>query len=301
MPGMFNPFENLFTQAPWYLTVALVLALAGLLGGVRVLPVTVFLRLAGMPLEDREFLLDLAHRAARPVSAQDRIGALTGMQAYLVDPLRQREGLNGTDLISAIVNGDLGTRRPDETERLAIATTVMLGGLDTVAAMMSFVAWHLANHPRDREALRADPALLDAAVEEYIRRFGVANTARMVTCDHLYTGVLLRAGDQIMLPNSLVGLDDQLNPDPMEVDFHRARPTGPVKSRHAAFGTGPHTCPGAALARRELKIFLEEWLLAIPDFSVAADHPPRCAPGTINSLEHLHLVWPAGPVAGSQE
>ena len=77
-----------------------------------------------------------------------------------------------------------------------------------------------------------------------------------------YKGVAMRAGDQIIMPTTLHGVDDRKFDDPLKVDF--ARPT-PI---HSTFGNGAHRCPGSLLARTELKIFLEEWLKRIPDFRI---------------------------------
>jgi len=64
-------------------------------------------------------------------------------------------------------------------------------------------------------------------------------------------------------------------------------------SRHAAFGDGPHRCPGAGLARMELRVFLEEWLRRIPDFGTKPGERPRTSSGQVNGMMHLPLVWPA--------
>jgi cytochrome P450 len=71
----------------------------------------------------------------------------------------------------------------------------------------------------------------------------------------------------------------------MVIDFQRK----PVL--HAAFGNGPHRCPGSFLARMEIKVFLQEWLKRIPDFELVAEDPPRCASGMVNGLLHLPLRW----------
>ncbi|MNP71237.1 Camphor 5-monooxygenase [compost metagenome] len=60
---------------------------------------------------------------------------------------------------------------------------------------------------------------------------------------------------------------------------------------HAAFGNGPHRCPGSFLARTEIKIFLQEWLKRIPDFEIKAGDQPRCASGMVNGVLHLPLQW----------
>ena len=90
-----------------------------------------------------------------------------------------------------------------------------------------------------------------------------------------------------MLPKCLYGLDDRINADPMTVDFHRK----PSTIKHAAFGAGPHLCPGNVLARRELMIFLEEWLPAIPDFELDPERPPVFTSGGVNSVSKLYLKW----------
>lgn len=77
----------------------------------------------------------------------------------------------------------------------------------------------------------------------------------------------LRAGEQILLSKTLHGLDERRFADPLTVDFHRPRKS------HAAFGDGPHRCPGALLARLEMRAFLEQRIRAfleqrIPNFEV---------------------------------
>ena len=59
---------------------------------------------------------------------------------------------------------------------------------------------------------------------------------------------------QVTTPKTLTGLEGRRYPDPLKIDIHRA------VRRHAAFGDGPHRCPGSFLARQELRIFIEEWL-----------------------------------------
>ena len=75
-------------------------------------------------------------------------------------------------------------------------------------------------------------------------------------------------------------------PDPLTLDFRRSPPV-----RLQMFGNGPHTCPGAVLARRELKIFLQEWLKRIPDFAIAPDTAPVFTTGFVTGLTELKLVW----------
>lgn len=71
----------------------------------------------------------------------------------------------------------------------------------------------------------------------------------------------------------------------MTVDF--ARKVG----QHSIFGNGPHRCPGSFLARTEIKVFLQEWLQRIPEFSVKPGARPGIRSGVNGSLYSLPLVW----------
>ena len=185
--------------------------------------------------------------------------------AYLGEWVERRAVDPGSDLLSRIVTASVDGRPITRSEAFNVCLLMLLGGLDTVASMLGFVARFLAGSADQRRQLCEridDQPFLRSAVEELVRRHGVVNTGRFIVEDMEYHGVQLRAGDLIQLPNSLVGLDERAVDDPLTVDFTR-----PFPIRHAAFGTGPHTCPGAVLARREIQIFIEEWLSRIPDFA----------------------------------
>lgn len=255
----------------------------------KVLPINVFLELVELPLEDAAFLLPIAEDAVRGGDAATVEGAIQTMGGYLLKWIRQRREQPGDDLLSKIVNVDIGSGRISEAEATSYAVLVLFGGLDTVASMIGFIALFLARNTSHRQQLIArldDEAFLKAAIEELIRRHGLASTARVITKDLEYKGVQFREGDRILPPNLFVGLDDRLNADPLVVDFDREKPV------HAAFGNGPHACPGAILARCEIRIFLQEWLRRIPDFRVKPGTTPTLATGMVNGVLRLELVWP---------
>jgi cytochrome P450 len=162
---------------------------------------------------------------------------------------------------------------------------VIFGGLDTVTSALTFTTHCLATHPDVRRDLRENPTLIPNAIEEFLRRFGIPNTARLVTHDFEHNGVQFKAGEQILLPKTLHGLDDRRFPDPLTVNIKRD------VRRHAGFGDGPHRCPGSFLARLELRIFLEEWLARVPDFEVADPAEVRTSSGPVNGMLKLPLRW----------
>ena len=91
----------------------------------------------------------------------------------------------------------------------------------------------------------------------------------------------------VLVLHMMAGLDERSVPDPLTLDFRRSPP---VKLQ--MFGNGPHTCPGAVLARRELKIFIQEWLSRIPDFEIKPGTQPVSVTGLVSGMLKLELSWP---------
>lgn len=255
----------------------------------KVLPIHVFLEAVDLPIEDKDLLLPLAEDSVRALSVEQRVAARVGMGQYLAKSIMQRRENPGDDLLSMIVNLEVDGERISVEEATSYSALVLFGGLDTVAGMIGLIGKYLAEHPATRRELLAnidDKKFLKDAIEELIRRHGIANTARVLTQDFAYKGVQFRKGDHVLPPNLLAGVDDRVNPDPLTVDFHRQN------GSHASFGNGPHACPGAGLARREIAVFLEEWLKRIPEFSVKPGTKPVLATGQVNGILELQLVWP---------
>jgi len=252
----------------------------------RVLPVTVILDLLGLPQEDRTRLIALAESVVRTPGVERRIDAQAAMNAYLAGWIDKRLAEPGDDLISHVVHAEVEGRPITTEEMFSVCHLLLLGGLDTVASMLGFICKFLAEHAEHRHQLVQEPTLMRNAIEELIRRHGIPNTARLITHDFEYKGVPFKKDELVQLPNSLFGLDDRVVSDPTCVDFRR-----PFPIPHAAFGNGPHTCVGAMLARREIKVFLEEWLSRIPDFTIKPGTKPVLVSGRTNSIIELHLVW----------
>lgn len=249
------------------------------------LPIDVFLRLVDLPLEDRDHLLKIAEMGTHAKTTEERAQAARDLGAYVEKWIEERRANPGDDLFSLIVNAQIDGRAYNDEETYGMLFIVLFGGLDTVASSMGFVANFLATHPEHRQQLVSDPSLIPDAIEEFLRRFGIPQTARVITADIEYNGVQLKAGEQIMLPKVLHGLDERRYPDPLTVDFSRK------PKDHAAFGAGPHKCLGMHLARQELRVFLEEWLRRIPNFSIKSGETPKTTGGSTNGMIYLPLVW----------
>ncbi|MBV9840114.1 MAG: cytochrome P450 [Sphingomonadaceae bacterium] len=253
----------------------------------KILPINVFLGMVDLPLADRDMLLPWAEIAVRSPDIAQRADVHHKMQGYLGRYVDARMAEPGDDIISMIAKGEIDGRPITREEVLRMSTLLLFGGLDTVASQLGFIAHYLARHPKQRAELVGNPSLNQVACEELIRRFGLPNTARVLTTDYDYKGIRFRKGDMIQMPKCLYGLDDRVNTDPRTVDFHRK----PSTIKHAAFGAGPHTCPGAVLARREIMVFFDEWLPAIPDFELDPDDEVVMASGPVNGVLRLPLRW----------
>ena len=250
------------------------------------LPIQVFLDLVELPAEDRPLLASLAEVVRTP-DPQARLEAFGKMMDYIATFVDERIADPGNDMISRIANGQVLGRPMTRDEILGECTQVLVGGLDTVASMMGFIVAHLAANTPLRQRLCAEPQLIAQRIDEIIRRFGVAGPARQAAQDVEFDGIQIKAGDPIFVATALHGLDDQRWTDPMVVDLDRASSGTDFQT----FGSGPHRCPGAALARSEIILFLEEWLKRIPEFRLVPGKPMIAASGSVTGVLSLHLQW----------
>jgi cytochrome P450 len=245
-----------------------------------VMPVCIFLGIANLPLEKREEFLDWANGMSREETRTHYAGLIGG---YLSKAMDERGP--GEDLLGRIAAARQDPKFPNPAEAVNMALLIFNGGLDTVAAELSFAMRCLARRPELQRRLREDPAVIPDAVEEFLRRFGLSYTSRLITREHEHKGARFLPGDMVMVPSIIAGLDERRYPDAMAVDFDR--PTAP----HATFGNGPHKCVGQYLARMELQVFLEEWFSRMPQVRLDPDRPPLCDVGAVAKLSRLNLLW----------
>jgi cytochrome P450 len=256
----------------------------------QVFPVCIFLDLVELPRRDRHLLVPIAKKVIGGRTPAIRLQGIAELAAYILPIIKARREQPGNDLLSPLVNLAETTGKISESDALAYANTVLFAGLDTVAAMLSLVTRFLALHPSHRRELTArlgDEHFMRKAIQELLRRHGIVAIGRVIRDDMTYRGVRLRRGESVILLTAMVGFDENKSPGATEVDFAR-----PGAHSHAAFGRGIHSCPGHALARKELKVFLEEWLSRIPDFALAPGSTPLFSTGFVTSLAELRLVWP---------
>ncbi|WP_336972582.1 cytochrome P450 [Sphingobium aromaticiconvertens] len=257
----------------------------------NIFPVKVFLALAGLPMEDAARLNLLAKEMTRPSGntpeeqGKSLQAANAGFFAYVAPIIAERRGGTGTDLITQMVNSEINGAPMPEDKMLGLVSLLLLGGLDTVVNFLSFMMIYLARHPETVAEMVAEPMKLQRGVEEMFRRFAVVSDARYVVEDMEYFGTQLKAGDLILLPTALHGLDDTQHEDPLKVDLSRRNVA------HSTFAQGPHRCAGMHLARMEVLVMLQEWLARIPRFALKEGAAPIYHAGIVSAVEDIPLVW----------
>lgn len=194
---------------------------------------------------------------------QEGPGILELCDALFAKVLEARRANPGTDHVSALLAvGSDGGRSLTEIELLEYLFRFSNGnGITTGAAIGNGVEL-LARHPHQRAELVADPSLIPSAFEEMQRREGPTHdSTRVTTREVTVAGVTLPANTPIRLLWGAANLDERQFADPETFDIHRDT------SGQLALSIGEHFCYGAYLARLEAKVFFEELLRAIPDFT----------------------------------
>ena len=250
------------------------------------LPVAVFMELFGFPMEKFEEFRGLVTGFFHSQASNEERNALAqAIVGHLAELIQQRMAEPRDDMISKIVASEVDGRKVNFEELMSIGFLMFLAGLDTVTNAMSFGMRHLAHDEKLRQRAIDDPAVIPDMVEELLRRYAFVATPRYIVEDTMLEGAQLRAGDCILAPLPLVGWDEGLTEDPKTVSVERQF------YRHAAFGSGIHTCLGLHLARMELIVFYRAWFACVGHFRQVAKGDETCRGGSVMALEHLHLAW----------
>jgi cytochrome P450 len=253
----------------------------------RPYPISIFLKLMDLPLEMRTTFLAWEYQVLHAKDMEVRRGGVKKIIGYLREAIEARRGALGDDLISFAIKARIDGEPIPEDDIMGIVFMLYIGGLDTVVATLGFIFKFLASHPERRQELIENPGLLPDAVDELLRYFASVNTSRLITRDVELAGVQMKQGERIYVAPIAANRDAEEFDNPQAVDFHRA------SNRHLTFSAGPHRCIGSHLARRELKIALEEWLARIPDFAIKPGAVIPAHAGAVWGVENLPLYWPS--------
>jgi cytochrome P450 len=263
-------------------------------------PSSVFLGLMGLPEEELRLFLHLRDGILHPekidpnamFEREARLAVVnrTGQEIYeyfgaLVDARRKQPA---DDVVSRFIAAEIDGDRLTRDDILDICFLFLIAGLDTVSDSLTCFYAFLARHPEHRQQIVADPSCIPNAVEELLRwespvPFSVPRVAMQDT--ELPNGCPVKEGDAVMVWYGSANVDDDSCPAPFDVRFDRE------VNRHIAFGGGVHRCLGSHLARRELRITLQEWHRRIPDYWIAPGHEKLEYPPGLRHVKDLTLAW----------
>lgn len=255
------------------------------------LPVEIFLLMMGCDLARRDDCIIWVRDIFRGRTLQETMRGFAGADRFIRDWLTEQLAdvtANRGSMFQAMIGAQIDGRALTFDEMHSITMMLFAGGLDTVTSQMTHIMKFMAENPDHRQMLVDDPKLIPIALEELLRRFGISNIGRMAAKDFEYHGVQFKTGDPVLASTPISGLDARAFPDPLSVDFGRG---GHSRVKHWGFGAGPHLCPGAFLARTQLRVMLEELLPAMPGLRLARGAEIETLPGATVMLAQLPLEW----------
>jgi len=253
-------------------------------------PTTIFMELMGLPLDGLEQFLDWEHRILHPSDGDDpdqstAIEAMLAVMGYFTELIEEKRAHPSDDLLTTALDWTIEGNPIPLDDLLSWCLLMFMAGLDTVSIQLSYAFWYLAGNPEDRARIARDPSVIPAAVEEFLRYFAFVAPARKVMQDAEFHGCPLKTGDMVFVPLSGATRDPARFEDASTVQIDRS------PNNHIAFGAGPHRCLGSNLARRELRVALEEWHRVIPDYRLTEGVEVTEHGGGLYGIDRLELSW----------
>ncbi len=213
----------------------------------------------GIPAEKSDRFFDWSEAAipgANNWTDEYRQQLMAEMQAYLLELTLSRRGHEGNDITSVLANSSVDGEALRDAEIVMFQNQLLVAGNETTRNTMSAGIWELANRPTEWKRLQEDRSLVATAIEEFLRwATAVIAFMRTATRDTELAGVSIAAGEPVLMLYASANRDElEFGPTVDEFDVGRD------PNHHVAFGFGHHFCIGAALARLEIKMLLDELL-----------------------------------------
>jgi cytochrome P450 len=232
-------------------------------------PVLVIAELLDIPDADRAQFRRWSDACIESTDAvEPDMVAIGELHEFLMEHVRAHARSPGDDLVSALATAEVGGRRVTSVEAAGYCLALLVAGNETTRHLISGAAHALAEHPEQRRLLATEPDRIPVAVEECLRWVTPIQTfGRTATRATELSGTPIAAGDWLVLLYASANRDETAF-GPTAGSFDVSRPIG---SAHVAFGFGEHHCLGAALARLEGRIVLEELLARFPDYEITGE------------------------------
>lgn len=230
------------------------------------LPLTVLCELLGLPVADRDQLHEWTDTLTGGLSSrEDILTTSVALESYLRDIVAGKRREPGDDLISEMLASQAGDNGISDDELLSTLFLLVVSGFETAAHLIGNGTYLLLTHPDQAKLLREDPALIPAAIEEFLRfKSPVETTMRRFTREPVHVGdVTIPAGQIVFVSLGSANRDRARFADADRLDVARS------DNQHVAFGHGVHRCIGAPLARLQGQIAFATLLARMPDLTLA--------------------------------
>jgi cytochrome P450 len=244
------------------------------------MPIEVFAMWMNLPPDQANALAEVGRRYNIAVQSNDTEATretslkLYDMARALVADRKQSPLSATEDAVSALLAARVDGESLPEEMIVGTIRQVLVVGIIAPTVVIGSIAVHLSRDRALQDQLRANPALVPAAIEEFLRLYTpYRGFARTATKDICIRGREIPAGEPIALVYASANRDEDVFENPEEFRLNR-----PNMKESVAFGRGPHMCLGAALARMELVIALEEILARTKGFSVSGEIVPTRMP-----------------------
>ncbi|MFE6888355.1 cytochrome P450 [Streptomyces sp. NPDC057694] len=259
------------------------------------LPLTIICELLGVPEADRAAFRVWSTQVVALDDPEQSVKASQEMGAYLAglaDQKRQQRNAAESDLLHALVRAhdSDGADGLTPEELLGMAFLLLVAGHETTVNLIANAVHLLLDHPEQLAALRAEPDLLEGAVEETLRfeSPAPAGTYRYAAEAMDLGGARIPAGARVVLSIAAANRDPARFPAPERFDIRR----DPATTRaHLAFGHGLHHCLGAPLARLEATLALRILLDRFPGLAFDGDGAPTWRASLMRGLRELPVRW----------
>jgi cytochrome P450 len=229
-------------------------------------PSLVVSELFGSPYEDHPFIIECAvarHGLTQtPEAAQVKARELAAYVRRLIDA---KEAQPGDDMISRIVTDFVKPGQLSRDDFAEIGAMILRAGHDTTTNMIGMGVLLMLTQPGLKQKLATNPALIDGAVEEFLRYVTPVQFSprRVALTDVEIGGVQVKKGEGLFLLLASANRDERMFADPDNVNVERDA------SAHLTFGDGIHQCLGQMLARFELQIVYSVLLERLPQLALA--------------------------------
>jgi len=219
--------------------------------------------LTNLPLEDSGLWINWIRRM---FDVRDREGGMRASRefgSYIDALITDRRHKPADDFVSRLIASEVEGQRLTDRELHSFLTVVFGAGFETTADAISVMLHWLAENPGQRDRLIAEPHLIPGAVEEFLRySTPIQIFGRNASRDIELHGTAIAGGAIVALGFGAANRDPAIFPDPERCLLDR------TPNRHLAFGAGAHLCLGAPVARLELRVTLEQFLRALPGYTV---------------------------------